>query len=104
MDNTLKDFMENDKEKTEQEQFNGYGLTESDIKVLKANVLSEDVPVPALINLVLREKAGNVIKEENKEDLLLREYINESGNVTEKGKEYINSDEVKEKLSKLLDG
>jgi len=34
----------------------------------------------------------------------LRELISENGNVTDKGREYINSDEIKEKLSKLLDG
>ena len=101
---TLKDYMEKTKEKTEQELFNSLELSENDIKVLKSNILSEEVPIPALVNLILREKAGKVIKEENKEDLLLRELISENGNVTDKGREYINSDEIKEKLSKLLDG
>jgi hypothetical protein len=100
---TLKSYMENEKENTDANVFKNLELSEKDMKVLKVTILSEDVSIPSLINLVLRERAGNVIKEENKEELEMRGYITEKGNITDIGKTFVGSDEVKERLSKLLD-
>jgi len=62
MSNTLKDFMDKDK-KSDKEIFEEMKLTESDMKILKIRYLSEDLGIPALVNLVLREKASHINKE-----------------------------------------
>lgn len=103
---TLKDYMEKSKEVeqtvSEKEIFNSLELNENELRALKSTIISKDLTIPALVNLVLREKNGNIIKEENKEELLIRGFINESGNITEEGKLHIESDEIKEKLNRLL--
>lgn len=99
---TLKEYMEKTKEQTDIDVFESLELSEKDMKVLKTITLSEEISLSALINLVLREKAGNAIKDENKEELEMRGYITEKSNITDAGKAYIETDEVKERLNKLL--
>jgi len=102
----LKDFMneqaEKSKPKSDEEIFSDLELDESDLNALKTMTLTPEPTLSALINLVLRERAGRVIKEENKEELLLRNFINEKGNITIEGKTYIETEEVKNRLNKLL--
>ena len=100
---TLKEYMEEQK-KSDEDVFNELELNEHDKQVLKVVTLSERVSVPALVNLVLREKDGQIIKEENKEELLLRKYISDKGNITEEGKVYIESTETKNRINGLLNG
>jgi len=100
---SLKEYIINEQEKKADENvFESLELTEKEKRILKATVLNEELSIPSLVNIILRDKAGNVIKEENKEELLIREFITENGNITEKGKAYIESEEVKERLNKLL--
>jgi len=100
---SLKEYIINEQEKKADENvFESLDLTEKEKRILKATVLNEELSIPSLVNIILRDKAGNVIKEENKEELLIREFITENGNITEKGKAYIESEEVKERLNKLL--
>ena len=86
---------------SDKEIFNKLGLNEKEVFALKASSLSSEISVTSLINLVLREKLGNIIKEENREELLLRGYINESDTITDKGLSFINEDSTVERLRKL---
>jgi len=104
--NSLKAFMneqdEKKREKTDVEIFKSLELTENDLKTLKFSTISKEISVSALINLILQEKAGNIIKEENKEELIFRGFITKNGNITESGKLYIETEEVRIKIDKLL--
>lgn len=102
MANNLKEYMKDSVSKTDSEQFKSLELSEKDKHVLKSTTINSEPTVSALVNLVLREKAGNVIKEENREYLFLRGFISENDNITRAGKDYIETDEVKERLNKLL--
>lgn len=101
MNSTLKDYMESQK-KSEGKIFEELELSDNDKKILKSVTLDEHLSIPALVNLVLRLKDGQIIKEENKEELLLRNFITEKGNVTNEGKLYIESDETKQRLINLM--
>ena len=99
---SLKDYMKKEiEQKKDENVFESLSLelSENEMRILKRTIINEELSIPSLVNIILRDKAGNVIKEENKEELLIREFITENGNITEKGKAYIESEEVKERLN-----
>lgn len=90
------------RKKSDEEQFDEIDLTLEEIQILKVKVLEEQISIPCLVDLVLLEKAGRDIKKENKKELLLRGYIDRSLKITEAGKTFVESEEVKDRLGKLL--
>jgi len=103
MEGEFKKFRLNSNTLSDKQQFNDLDLNEKDLRAIQTVCLESNISIAALINLILRHKNGNVIKEENREELLIRGLIKENDDVSEAGEIYIESDEVKERLKKILE-
>lgn len=101
MAKTLKDFML-EQNKSDEDVFQEMEMSEHEYNVLKYVNDKGDISVPALVNLILHENDDQVISDECKDELLIRKYINEDCQITDKGKEYLESDTTKERLKKLM--
>ena len=73
-------------------------------KVLRLYSMNEDLPVNALVSLILNEKVNKPIPSVYLSDLKIRNYVTEAGVITEEGMEYINSESTKERVKKIVGG
>ena len=91
---------------SEKEEFNSLNLTNDDLmeikKIALSDILEQDISVSELVDLVLLSKANKSVKEKNKDGLLIREYIDREGKITRQGRLYLEFDETRERLKKLL--
>lgn len=79
-------------------------LCENDVKVLKYYSTQNDIDIPTLVSLVLKEKTNKTIKESHIFDLKLRKYIDENGDITNDGSAYLAEDSTKNRIKELLKG
>ena len=86
---------------TDIEQFSEMELAETELRELKAYV-AEELSVGGLIGLFFLERRNQEVKEINKEELLIRGLVEDDGSITEKGQEYLQTEEVKERFKSLL--
>ena len=90
----------------EPEEFVSLELTESELNNIKSVAYSDlrdkELTVSEVVDLVLLAKSGKAVKEKNKEGLLIREMIDARGKITKTGKIYLELDETKNRLIKLL--
>ena len=96
-----KESLEEKKTQKEREKFKNLNLDESEVKDLKLFVSSE-VSVHGLISLFFLEKRDHPINESVKEELQIRKYIDESEKITTEGLKFLNSEDVKKRLEKLI--
>lgn len=93
-------------ELSEKDEFDSLNLTNDDLmeikKIALSDILEQDISVSELVDLVLLSKANKAIKEKNKDGLLIREYIDREGKITRQGRLYLEFDETRERLKKLL--
>lgn len=91
---------------TEKEEFNSLNLSSEDLmeikKIALSDLLEQDITITELVDLVLLSKTGKKVKEKNKDGLLIREYIDRDGKITRSGKLYLEFDETRTRLKKLL--
>lgn len=91
---------------SEKEEFESLNLSKDDLleikKIALSDILSEDISISELVDLVLLQKTGKTVKEKNREGLLIREYVDREGKITKQGRLYLEFDETKERLQKLL--
>ena len=91
---------------SEKEEFESLKLSKDDLleikKIALSDILSEDINISELVDLVLLQKTGKSVKDKNKEGLLIREYIDRDGKITKQGRLYLEFDETKTRLQKLL--
>lgn len=107
--NVLENLLENLEEPktiTEKEEFESLKLSNDDLleikKIALAEILETDLSISELIDLVLLSKANKNVKEKNRDNLLIREFIEKDGKITKKGKFYLESDETKDRLKSLI--
>lgn len=90
----------------DKKEFDSMNLSESDLMEIKKlalkDIIESDLSVSELIDLVLLAKKGNKVKEKNFENLVIREYIDYDGKITKNGRMFLEFDETKERLRKLL--
>lgn len=88
------------------DQFVTLELTEGDLNSIKSVAYSDlkdkELTVSELVDLVLLSKSNKPVKEKNKEGLLIRELVDIRGKITKTGKIYLELDETKTRLIKLL--
>ncbi len=88
------------------DQFVTLELTEGDLNSIKSVAYSDlkdkELTVSELVDLVLLAKSNKPVKENNKEGLLIRELVDIRGKITKTGKIYLELDETKTRLIKLL--
>lgn len=81
-------------------------LSKDDLLEIKKHamkeVLGEELSVSELIDLVLEMKKGKPVKVKNFDSLLIREYIDRNGKITRNGRNYLETDSVKERIRKLV--
>lgn len=91
---------------SEKTEFNNMELSEDELLEIKKlalkDILETDLSISELIDLVLLAKAGKPVKQKNHEALVIREYVDISGKITKTGRMYLEFDEVKERLRKLI--
>lgn len=91
---------------SEKDEFDSLNLSKEDLieikKIALSDILEQDISIPELVDLVLLSKANKPIKEKNKEGLLIREYVDREGKITRQGRLYLEFDETKDRLKKLL--
>lgn len=78
-------------------------LSEKEIKALRYYSTDEDLSIPALVSLVLKDKAKKSIKESYLYDLQLRNLVDDSGDITSDGKLYLESEHTKKRILSLLE-
>lgn len=78
-------------------------LSEKEIKALRFYSTDEDLSIPALVSLVLKDKAKKSIKESYLYDLQLRNLVDDNGEVTDDGKTYLESEHTKKRILDLLE-
>lgn len=78
-------------------------LSEDDKKALKLYAVNEDLSVGALVSFVLNEKVSKPIPDKFKFDLKIRNYIDEDGKITSDGKKYLESDDTKNRILKIIE-
>lgn len=103
MAKTLKEFID-EQNKSDKDVFNELEISKHEYNVLKYINEKSDLSVPSLVNLILHENDRQEIKEDSKDELLIRKYIDENSKITEIGKEYLQSKETKYRISELLNG
>lgn len=95
-----------EQEVTEKTEFDSMNLSEDEILEIKKlalkDIMESDLNVSELIDLVLLAKTGKAVKQKNFEPLVIREYLDMSGKITKTGRMYLEFDEVKERLRKLI--
>ena len=89
-----------EKAKDEEEKLS---LSEKEIKALRFYSTDEDLSIPALVSLVLKDKAKKSIKESYLYDLQLRNLVDNDGEVTNDGKIYLESEHTKKRILDLLE-
>ena len=78
-------------------------LSEKEIKALRFYSTDEDLSIPALVSLVLKDKAKKSVKESYLYDLQLRELVDKDGEITDDGKLYLESEHTKKRIKDLLE-
>ena len=78
-------------------------LSEKEIKALRYYSTDEDLSIPALVSLVLKDKAKKSVKESYLYDLQLRNLVDEDGEITSDGKLYLESEYTKKRIQSLLE-
>ena len=78
-------------------------LSEKEIKALRFYSTDEDLSIPALVSLVLKDKAKKSVKESYLYDLQLRELVDNDGEITDDGKLYLESEHTKKRIKDLLE-
>lgn len=78
-------------------------LSEDDKKALKLYAINEDLSVGALVSFVLNEKVSKPIPDKFLFDLKIRNYIDEGCKITNDGKKYLESDETKNRVLKIIE-
>lgn len=78
-------------------------LSEDDKKALKLYAVNEDLSVGALVSFVLNEKVAKPIPDKFKFDLKIRNYIDEDCKITDEGKKYLDSEETKNRVLKIIE-
>lgn len=93
-------------EVTEKTEFESMDLSEDELLEIKKlalkDIMETDLSVSELIDLVLLAKTGKTVKQKNFEPLVIREYVDMTGKMTKTGRMYLEFDEVKERLRKLI--
>lgn len=91
---------------TEQEEFESLDLNSEELMEIKKlalkDILSEDLAISELVDLVLLSKKNKPVKEKNFENLLIREYVDNDGKITKTGRMYLEFDDVKARLRKIV--
>lgn len=79
-------------------------MSESDVFNLKkfAFKKDEDISIAALVSMVLFNEANKPIDNSVKEELLIRDLLNEDCSLSEKGLEFIERESTKERIKGLL--
>lgn len=91
---------------SEKDEFVQLGLSTDELmeikKIALSDILEQDITVSELVDLVLLSKSSKSVKDKNKDGLLIREYIDREGKITRQGRLYLEFDETRERLKKLL--
>lgn len=91
---------------SEKDEFAQLGLSTDELmeikKIALSDILEQDISVSELVDLVLLSKSSKSVKDKNKDGLLIREYIDRDGKITRQGRLYLEFDETRERLKKLL--
>lgn len=113
MANTMSKFLDEKKKKfqvvtevkveSKPESDDKLSLSEKEFKALKYYSTDEDLSIPALVSLVLKDKIGKSVKESYVYDLQLRGLVNDNCEITEDGKLYLESEHTKKRITDLLE-
>lgn len=90
----------------EKTEFDSLDITDDELLEIKKlalkDIIEQELNVSELIDLVLLAKTGKQVKQKNHENLVIREYVDIGGKITKNGRMYLEFDEVKERLRKLI--